>query len=91
MSSARYYRVASVLLLLFAVAHSLGFRQVDPTWNADGTVTAMKATFQAQGQTRSYWDFFSGLGFFCTVLEIFCAILAGSLVRYPPTCCTGCS
>src|ERR1017187_6643782 len=57
MSSARMYRVASVLLVLFAAAHSFGFRQVDPTWNADTTIAAMKTTFQVQGQTRSYWDF----------------------------------
>jgi hypothetical protein len=26
------YRVASVLLILFTVGHTLGFRQVDPSW-----------------------------------------------------------
>jgi hypothetical protein len=55
MSSARLYRVASVLLVLYAAAHQFGFRQVDPRWNADATVTAMKTTFQVQGQRRSYW------------------------------------
>jgi hypothetical protein len=83
MSSARLYRVASVLLVLFAVAHSFGFRQVDPRWNADATVAAMKLTFQVQGQTRSYWDFFSGFGFFCTGLLLFSAILAWELGALP--------
>jgi hypothetical protein len=83
MSSARLYRVASVLLVLFAAAHSLGFRNVDPTWNADATVAAMKMTFQVQGQTRSYWDFFSGFGFFCTGLLLFCAFLAWQLGTLP--------
>ncbi len=79
MSAALLYRVASVLLLLYAGGHQLGFRRVDPRWNADATVTAMKATFQVQGQTRSYWDFFSGFGFFCTGLLLFTAILAWQL------------
>jgi hypothetical protein len=77
------YRVASVLLVLFAGAHSFGFRQVNPAWNADATVAAMKTTFQVQGQTRSYWDFFSGFGLFTTVLVLFCAILAWELANMP--------
>ena len=76
MSSALFYRVASALLFLYAAGHQLGFRPVDPKWNAEATVAAMKATFQVQGQTRSYWDFFSGFGFFCTGLLLFAAILA---------------
>ena len=79
MSSTRIYRIASVLLVLYAAAHQFGFRQVDPTWNADATVMAMKTTFQVQGQTRSYWDFFSAFGFFCTALLLFSAILAWQL------------
>jgi hypothetical protein len=84
MSPARMYRVASVLLVLFAAAHSFGFRRVNPTWNADATVAAMKTTFQVQGQTRSYWDFFSGFGFFATGLLLFCAILAWVYVAPVP-------
>lgn len=83
MSPRLLYRVASGVLVLYVVAHQLGFRQVDPRWNADATVTAMKATFQVQGQTRSYWDFFSGFGFFCGVLLLFCAILAWQLGSLP--------
>ena len=86
MSSARMYRVASVLLVLFAAAHSFGFRQVDPTWNADTTIAAMKTTFQVQGQTRSYWDFFSGFGFFVTGSCFFARYWRGSLPSCPPTC-----
>jgi len=79
MSTALLYRVASGLLLVYAGAHQVGFRQIDPGWNADATVTAMKATFQVQGQTRSYWDFFSAFGFFFTALLLFCAVLAWQL------------
>ncbi|MEO7084613.1 MAG: hypothetical protein ABI442_07005 [Gemmatimonadaceae bacterium] len=73
------YRVASVLLLLYAAGHQLGFRRVDPNWNAEATVAAMKTTFIVSGNARSYWDFFSGFGFFCTGLLLFAAVLAWQL------------
>jgi hypothetical protein len=76
------YRVASVLLVLFGVAHQLGFRSVDPRWGVDSVIEALKTTqFQVQGMTRTYWDFFSGFGFFITVLLFFAAILAFQLAR----------
>ena len=34
MKGSVFYRVAAVLLLLFAVAHTLGFSQSDPKWAA---------------------------------------------------------
>lgn len=83
MSSARLYRVASVVLVLFAAGHSFGFRQVDPRWNAEGTVMAMKTPFEVQGVMRGYWDFFSGFGFFATGLLLFCAVLAWELGGLP--------
>jgi len=74
------YRVASVLLVLFGLGHQLGFRRVDPRWGVDSAIGALKATqFQVQGMTRTYWDFFSGFGFFVTVLLFFSAILAFQL------------
>ena len=80
MSPSLLYRVASVLLVLFGLGHQLGFRRVDPRWGVDSAVGALKATqFQVQGMTRTYWDFFSGFGFFVTVLLFFSAILAFQL------------
>jgi len=74
------YRVASVLLVLFGLGHQLGFRRVDPRWGVDSAIGALKATrFQVQGMTRTYWDVFSGFGFFVTVLLFFSAILAFQL------------
>src|SRR5579862_2979872 len=35
MKSSMLYRVAAVLLLLFAIGHTLGFRQSDPAWGVD--------------------------------------------------------
>jgi hypothetical protein len=80
MSPSLLYRVASALLVLFGLAHQLGFRQVDPSWGVDSALGALKATqFQVQGMTRTYWDFFSGFGFFVTVFLFFSAILAFQL------------
>ena len=83
MASKVLYRVSSVILVLYAAMHQLGFRQVDPSWHADATVTAMKTTFEVMGATRSYWDFFSGFGFFATGLLLFCAVLAWQLGGLP--------
>jgi hypothetical protein len=51
------YRIASVLLLLFALGHTLGFRQNNPEWAAGSVIDAMRSLhFDAQGFKRSYWD-----------------------------------
>jgi hypothetical protein len=74
------YRIASVLLVLFGLGHQLGFRRVDPGWGVDSALGALKTIeFRVQGMTRTYWDFFSGFGFFVTVLLFFAAILAFQL------------
>jgi len=69
-----------VLLVLLGLGHQLRFRRVDPRWGVDSAIGTLKATqFQVQGMTRTYWDFFSGLGFSVTVLLFFAAILAFQL------------
>jgi hypothetical protein len=85
MSASLLYRVSSALLVLFALGHTIGFRRVDPSWNADGVVTGMQSvSFDVQGFHRSYWDFFSGFGLFVSIFLVFAAILAwqfGSMSR----------
>lgn len=84
MSPSLLYRVASVLLVLFGLGHQLGFRQIDPRWGVDSALGVLKGTqFEVQGMTRTYWDFFSGFGFFVTVLLFFAAILAFQLGGLP--------
>ena len=74
------YRIASCLLLLFAVGHTLGFRNVDPQWRADSVVESMQTFhFDVQGFSRSYWDFFTGAGFFVGAFLLFAAVLAWQL------------
>ena len=71
------YRIASVLLLLFAAGHTIGFRQVDPAWRLDSLVDSMKPThFNANGSDRTHWKFFVGFGLLVTELLVFVAIVA---------------
>ena len=78
------YRTAAVLLVLFAAGHQTGFRRVDPAWGVGQVVTLMQSTrFTVQGFSRSYWEFFSGFGFFSTVFLLFSALLAWELARAP--------
>jgi hypothetical protein len=74
------YRIASVLLLLFAIGHTVGFTKSDPKWGVDGLVGSMRSIhFEAQGFSRSYWDFFVGFGLFVSVFLLFSAALAWQL------------
>ena len=74
------YRIASILLILFAAGHTLGFRQVDPTWGVDSLVQLMKSVhFNANGSERTYWDFFVGFGLFVTALMTLASVVAWQL------------
>jgi hypothetical protein len=78
------YRVAAVLLLLFAVGHTLGFRQSDPKWGVDALLASMRSIhFDVQGFNRTYWDLFLAAGFSVGVLYLFAAILAWQLSSLP--------
>src|ERR1700747_3204418 len=78
------YRISSVLLLLFAAGHTFGFRQNNPEWRADAVLGLMRSVcFNAQGFTRSYWDFFSAFGLFFSVFLLFAAVLAWLLAGLP--------
>src|SRR3982750_4432491 len=77
MNASILYRVSSVLLVLFALGHTIGFRHVDPRWNADSVANGMRSvSFEVQGFNRSYWDFFTGFGLFVTVFLLFAAVLS---------------
>lgn len=79
------FRISSVLLLLFAAGHTFGFRQNNPAWGADAVLALMRSVhFDAQGFTRTYWDFFSAFGFFFSVFLLFAAVLAWLLAGLPP-------
>jgi hypothetical protein len=80
-----FYKIAAVLLLLFSIGHTLGFRQIDPQWKVDAQIAAMqKVHFEVQGFDRTYWDFYVGFGLFVSVFLLFAAILAWQLGGMTP-------
>jgi hypothetical protein len=79
-----FYRIASVLLLLFAALHTFGFRQVDPSWGVDSVISSMQSIhFNIVGSSRTYWDLFAGFGLLCSVFLVFTAVLAWQLAGLP--------
>jgi hypothetical protein len=79
-----FYRIAAVLLLFFAIGHTLGFRQSDPSWGVDGLLVSMRTLhFDVQGFSRTYWDLFQAAGFSIGVFYFFSAILAWQLGGLP--------
>ena len=84
MKASLLYRVSSILLVLFAIGHTLGFRQIDPAWGVDSLVQSMKSIhFNVNGADRTYWDFFVGFGLFVTVLMLFASIIAWQFGSLP--------
>ncbi len=77
MKASLLYRIASILLLVFAVGHTLGFRKVDPNWGIDSLISLMRSShFNVSGFERTYWDFYVGFGLVVSVLLVFAAIVA---------------
>jgi len=84
MKASTFYRIAAVLLLLFAIGHTLGFRQSDPKWGVDELLGSMRSIhFDMQGFKRTYWDLFVAAGFSVGVFYLFAAILAWQLGSLP--------
>jgi hypothetical protein len=50
MKASAFYRIAAILLLIFDIGHTLGFRQSDPRWGVDALLASMQSThFDVQG------------------------------------------
>ena len=78
------YKIASILLILFAAGHTLGFRQVDPRWGIDSLIRSMRSVhFNANGSERTYWDFYVGFGLFVTALMVLASLFAWQLGSLP--------
>jgi len=84
MKASLFYRIAAVLLLLFAVGHTLGFRQSDSAWGVDALLATMRLIhFDLQGFSRTYWDLFVAAGFLVGLFYLFSAVLAWQLGGLP--------
>lgn len=89
MSATLLYRIAAVLLILFAAGHTVGFLKFKPP-TAEGVAVrdAMDTVQFSVGSGKStYGDFYRGFGLFCTVYLLFTSFLAwhlGGMARTNP-------
>lgn len=84
MKPSLFYRLAAVLLFLFAVGHTLGFSQSDPAWGIDALLSGMRSIhFDVLGFDRTYWDLFLAAGYTVGVFYLFAAVLAWQLGGLP--------
>jgi hypothetical protein len=76
------YRIAAILILLFALGHTAGFPWSDPQWGVD--TSAMRSSrFDVLGFSRTYWDFYVGFGVTISVFLLLAAMLAWQLGGIP--------
>jgi hypothetical protein len=81
MKAITLYRIASVLLVLFAAGHTFGFLKFKPD-SAEGLAVrdAMNNVhFQVGGSNLSYGGFYTGFGLYATLYLLFAAFLAWHL------------
>lgn len=89
MKPAVWFRVSAVVLLLFAIGHTVGFLSFrPPTADGQGVFAAMNnVRFSAAGTSVSYGDFYRGFGLSITAAQLFYAwlawLLAGMARRDP--------
>jgi hypothetical protein len=89
LTAASLYRIAAIVLVLFAVGHTFGFLTFRPS-SAEGLAVynAMNSVpFDFNGAVRSYSEFYTGFGLLVTAYLLFCAFLAwhlGSLAASQP-------
>lgn len=89
MSATLLYRIASVLLVLFAVGHTYGFLNFKPpSPEGRAVLDAMNNVHFRLGRASfSYGSFYNGFGLFATAYLLFSAFLAwylGALARHSP-------
>lgn len=86
MSARLVFRIAAVLLVLFAVGHTLGFSQADPKWGVDALLASLRSThFDADGFRRTWWDFYQATGYIAGLFYLFAAVLAWQFGGLPGT------
>jgi len=74
------YRIAAILLVLFAAAHTVGFLKfVPPTSEGKAAMDAMNTVSLQPGAVYTYGGFYRGFGLFATVYFLFAAFVAWHL------------
>jgi hypothetical protein len=84
------YRIASVVFLLFALGHTVGFLSLRaPTAESRAVFDGMNTVqFEVGGRGYTYGGFYRGFGLSCTVSMILSAFLSwhlGQLARSAPS------
>lgn len=82
MSTRALYRLASVLIVLLDVGHTIGCPWSDPAWGVD--LRAVRTThFPVVGFSRTYAQFYVGFGLSVSVFLVLAALLAWQLGAMP--------
>jgi hypothetical protein len=87
MKPSTLYRIASIVFLLFAAGHTMGFLTFRPA-STEGLAVfnAMESvTFAFNGAVRSYGEFYKGFGLQVSAYLLFSAVLAWLLARLAST------
>ena len=89
MNATAFYRIASVLLILFAAGHTFGFLSFKPPSPEALAVrdSMNNVHFQVRESSFSYGGFYKGFGLYVTAYLLFSAFLAwhlGALARSNP-------
>src|ERR1700739_4316184 len=85
MSTPWIYRIAAILLVLFAVLHTIGFLSFKPPSPEGRAVLESMNTvhFDVGGTSFSFGEFYKAFGLFVTVYGLFSAFIAWHLSRAP--------
>ena len=83
-----FFRIATIVNLLFAVGHTAGFLTFQPK-SAEGqaAIRAMAVVFDEDGAHYSYVGFYKGFGLSCTLAMLLIAALSwwlGGLAKTAP-------
>ena len=89
MNATLLYRIAAVLLVLFAVGHTFGFWTFQaPSPEGMAVLQSMdRVHFEVGGRSYSYGEWYRGFGLSITASMLFCAFLSwhlGQMARVAP-------
>ena len=77
MKSTWLYRIAAILLILFATAHTFGFLKfIPPTSEGRAVLDGMNTVSLQPGSVYTFGGFYRGFGLFVTAYLLFSAYLA---------------
>ena len=87
MSATLLYRIASIILVLFAAGHTVGFLKFKPPTPEGVAVqeSMRRVTFQVGARSFTYDGFYRGFGLFISVELLFSAFLAWHLAGLAAT------